>query len=128
MNTTVTLWRLIFAGSVLTVSFYRKDIHLGATRKEQDLGVLPIYFTWSVVFAIFNVIWLIGWILWGILIAAIPAGMSVPSVRVHSTHLFQLLLLDDSLLEGFELAIILSCIFLVGGWLFTSRRKFLEGR
>jgi hypothetical protein len=48
---------LIFVGSVLPVSFFRRVINLGATRKEYYLGILLIYALWAAFFAVINIIW-----------------------------------------------------------------------
>ncbi|RUS48897.1 hypothetical protein [Cohnella sp. AR92] len=49
---------LIFVGSVLPVSFFKRLIYLGATRKEYYVGVLFVYAVSAAVFAIFNIAWL----------------------------------------------------------------------
>ncbi|WP_127529782.1 hypothetical protein [Paenibacillus kobensis] len=56
---------LIFVGSVLPVSFFRRIINLGATRKDYYVGILIIYALWSLIFAVFNIAWYqleINWI------------------------------------------------------------------
>jgi hypothetical protein len=65
-----------------------------------------------------------GWVIWGILITAIPIGTSLPSLRPKVAEAFLALLFNDSLLKGFGLTLLLSCLFLAGGWWFTSRRTF----
>ncbi|MFB5760905.1 hypothetical protein [Paenibacillus medicaginis] len=168
---------LIFVASVLPVSFFKRIINLGASRKEYYVGVLIIYTIWSAVFSLFNILWLqieigiiqkyehtlnileifhwdqfglvgmfvyqfgaymmlmsllnllfsglrhfVGWIIWALLIAAIPIGTSLPSLRPKVAEGFLTLLFNDSLLQGFGLTFLFSCIFLAGGWLFTRRR------
>lgn len=65
-----------------------------------------------------------GWTIWVILVAAIPVGTSVPSLRPKVADFFLTLLYNDSLWQGFGLTIVLSAGFLAGGWWFTSRRTF----
>jgi hypothetical protein len=66
----------------------------------------------------------IGLSLWVIFIAAIPISTSIASYRHKLADGLQTLLFNDSLLEGVGISVILSCVFLIGGWLFTSRRTF----
>ncbi|MFM9281282.1 hypothetical protein [Paenibacillus jiagnxiensis] len=168
---------LIFVASVLPVSFFKRIINLGASRKEYYVGVLIIYTIWSAVFSLFNILWLqieigiirkyehtlnileifhwdqfglvgmfvyqfgaymmlmsllnllfsglrhfVGWIIWALLIAAIPIGTSLSSLRPKVAEGLLTLLFNDSLLQGFGLTFLFSCIFLAGGWLFTRRR------
>ncbi|MCQ6561089.1 hypothetical protein [Paenibacillus mendelii] len=168
---------LICMAVVLPVSFYKRIINLGASRKEYYTGLITIYTMWSALFALFNIVWLkleigfirdyyntlnilevfhwdqfglagmflyqfgtymllasllnllfsslrhvAGWIIWVVLIAAIPIGTSIASLRVKVADGFLTLLFNDSLLQGFGLTFLLSCLFLAGGWWFTKRR------
>ena len=65
-----------------------------------------------------------GWILWVVLIAAIPIGTSIPYLRRHVADGLTALLFNSSLPAGVGLTWGLSALFLLGGWLFTSRREF----
>ncbi|MBD3917383.1 hypothetical protein H8B09_01345 [Paenibacillus sp. PR3] len=49
---------LIFVGSVLPLSFFKRVIHLGATRKEYYVGVLLVYAVSAAFFAVLNIAWL----------------------------------------------------------------------
>ncbi|MBB6673690.1 hypothetical protein [Cohnella nanjingensis] len=66
----------------------------------------------------------VGWLLWVVLIAAIPLGTALPVFRPHVAEGFGKLLFNDSLLQGFGITLILSLVFLAGGWLFTRRRPY----
>ncbi|MDQ0110669.1 hypothetical protein [Paenibacillus harenae] len=48
---------LIFVGSVLPLSFFKRMINLGATRKEYYIGILLIYAVWAATFALLNIVW-----------------------------------------------------------------------
>lgn len=63
-----------------------------------------------------------GWIIWVVLIAAIPIGTSLPSLRPRVAQGFLTLLFNDSLLAGMGLTLGLSAVFLLAGWWFTWRR------
>ncbi|WP_172250125.1 hypothetical protein [Saccharibacillus deserti] len=64
----------------------------------------------------------VTWILWAVLIAAIPIGTSIASLRVHVADFFLALLFNDSLLAGMGLNLALSAVFIAGAWLFTRHR------
>lgn len=66
----------------------------------------------------------VGWLLWVLLIAAIPIGTSIPSLRVHVADGFLALLFNDSLFAGLGLTLGLTVLFLFGGWWLTRRRTF----
>jgi uncharacterized membrane protein YhaH (DUF805 family) len=66
----------------------------------------------------------IGLSLWVILIAAIPISTSIASYRHKLADGLQALLFNESLLEGVGISLVLSCMFFIGGWLFTNRRTF----
>lgn len=63
-----------------------------------------------------------GWIIWFLLIAAIPIGTSVPAYRPLVAEGFLTLLFNDSLIQGFGLTLLFSLVFFAGGWLFTRKR------
>lgn len=64
----------------------------------------------------------LGWVFWALLIAAIPIGTSIASLRSKVADGFQALLFNDSLLQGFVLTLGLSCLFFAAGWWFIKRR------
>src|SRR5690625_4468740 len=64
-----------------------------------------------------------GWMVWIILIAAIPIGTSIPSLRPKVAEGFTALLFNDSSWQGSGIDIICSIMFLVGGWLLTWKRQ-----
>ncbi|MEJ8304415.1 hypothetical protein [Saccharibacillus sacchari] len=66
----------------------------------------------------------ISWIIWTVLIAAIPIGTSIASLRVHVADFFLALLFNDSLINAVGINLGLSLIFIAGAWLFTRRRTF----
>ncbi|GAA4850057.1 hypothetical protein GCM10023310_30670 [Paenibacillus vulneris] len=77
----------------------------------------------SIVNLLFSGMWhYIGWLLWAILIAAISVGTSIAFLRGYVADFFKALLFNQSLLQGFMLAIGLSILFLLAGWLLTRRR------
>lgn len=168
---------LIIIAIVLPISFFKRVINLGATRKEYYISVLAIYTIWATGYSVFNIIWFklenifladylnllniievfhwdqfsvigmffyqfgtymmimslfnllfsglmnfINWIIWGVLIVAIPIGVSIPSYRVQVADAFQTLLFNDSLFQGGGLTFIFSCTFLTCGWFFIRKR------
>ncbi|MCU6792504.1 hypothetical protein OB236_10225 [Paenibacillus sp. WQ 127069] len=52
-----TLFLIFVLGSVLPVSFFKKLIILGATRKEYYLNILLVYTLWAALFAVLNIVW-----------------------------------------------------------------------
>jgi hypothetical protein len=64
----------------------------------------------------------VGWLLWVLLIAAIPIGTAIPSLRDHVGFFFKALLFNDSLLTGVVFNLLLYFVFVAGGWLFTRGR------
>lgn len=168
---------LIIMAIVLPISFFKRIINLGATRKEYYINLLAIYAIWTAGYAVFNILWFklentflmdylttfnilevfhwdqfgvvgmfvyqfsaymlvislfnllfsglghfMNWTIWAILIAAIPISISIPSYRAQVADAFQVLLFNDSLLQGFGLTFIFSCAFLIGGWFFIRKR------
>jgi hypothetical protein len=47
---------LILMASVLPLSFYKRMINLGSTRKEYYVGMIVVFTIWTVIFAIFNIV------------------------------------------------------------------------
>ncbi|CAM3305168.1 MULTISPECIES: hypothetical protein [Saccharibacillus] len=66
----------------------------------------------------------VSWVLWAVLIAAIPIGTSIASLRVHVADFFLALLFNDHLAAGVGLNLLLSVVFIAGAWLFTRHRTF----
>lgn len=66
----------------------------------------------------------VGWLLSALLIAAIPVGTAIPSLRVHVVSFFQALLFNRSLLAGIGFNLALYCVFSGGCWLFTRGRTY----
>jgi hypothetical protein len=66
----------------------------------------------------------IGWLMWALLIAAIPVGTAIPSLRVHVVYFFEALLFNGSLAAGVGFNLILCLVFVAGGWLFTRGRTY----
>ncbi|WP_276358331.1 hypothetical protein [Cohnella caldifontis] len=48
---------LIFVGSVLPVSFFKRIVNLGATRRDYFKGLLAVYAAWAAGFSLLNVLW-----------------------------------------------------------------------
>lgn len=171
---------LIFVGSILPASLFKRLINLGATRKEYYVGILLVYGVWAAFFAVLNIAWFqlemnvirnyehtfnileifhwdqfgivgmfmyqfgayllllallnllfsglrnaLGWVIWVILIAAIPVFTSIASLRSKLADGLLALLFNDSLLQGFGLTFGMACLLLAGGWLFTARRSII---
>ncbi|SFK89381.1 hypothetical protein SAMN03159341_1024 [Paenibacillus sp. 1_12] len=53
----ITLFLIFVLGSVLPVSFFKRVINLGATRKEYYLSILLVYTLWAALFAVLNIVW-----------------------------------------------------------------------
>ncbi len=66
----------------------------------------------------------VGWLLWVLLITAIPVGTAIPSFRVHVAAFFKALLFNSSLLTGVLFNLALYVLFAAGGWWFTQRRTY----
>lgn len=67
----------------------------------------------------------LGWVVWVVLIAAIPIFTSIPSLRHTLADGLLALLFNDSLLQGLGLTLIISLVLLAGGWWFTARRTIV---
>lgn len=62
-NTIVSVGNMLTAflfiiAIVLPISFFKKMIDLGATRKEYYIGLVSVYIIWAVGYSVFNIIWL----------------------------------------------------------------------
>lgn len=64
----------------------------------------------------------VGWISWGILIAAIPVSMSIDSLREHVADGVHVLLMNDSVWQGFALNAAIGIVLIAGGWGLTYKR------
>lgn len=168
---------LLLIAIVLPLSYFKRIVHLGASRKQYFWGLQFVYAVWAAAIALFNSLWplmedhvfhkntlnlikafhwndfgvvgsflyqsvfylmvmallgmlvsgyhhYIGWLLWGLVIAAIPIGTAIPSLRVHVVSFFKALLFNDSLLVGVGFNLGLFLLFLAGGWFFTRERTY----
>jgi hypothetical protein len=66
----------------------------------------------------------VGWLLWALLITAIPVGTAISSLRVHVAAFFKALLFNNSLMTGVLFNLALYVLFAAGGWWFTRRRTY----
>ncbi|SDL85373.1 hypothetical protein [Paenibacillus jilunlii] len=66
---------------------------------------------------------IVGWIIWVIILAAIPVFTSIAPLRHKLANGLMVLLFNDSLLAGFGLTFLISCVLLAGGWCFTAKRS-----
>lgn len=168
---------LLLIAIVLPLSYYKRIVHLGASRKQYFVGLQLVFAVWAAVIALFNSLWpvleanvfrsykntvdlieafhwnefglagsflyqtafylmamallsmlisgyyhFVGWLLWALLLAAIPIGTAIPSLRVHVVLFFKALLFNGSLLAGVGFNLMLFLVFIAGGWLFTRGR------
>ncbi|MFE4571033.1 hypothetical protein [Paenibacillus chitinolyticus] len=162
---------------VLPLIYYKRIVHLGASREQYFKGLLFVFAVYAAVIALINCFWSalesngvgnypipvnmitafhwndfglagcflyqtafylmamallsmlisgyyhpVGWLLWALLIAAIPVGTAIPSLRVHVVSFFKTLLFNGSLLAGIGFNLLLCLVFVAGGWLFTRGR------
>lgn len=162
---------------VLPLSYYRRIVHLGASRAQYFRGLHGVYAVWAATVALLNSLWIllqmhvfhnysgtvdlvdafhwndfgftgsflyqtafylmamallsmlasgysnpVGWLLSALILAAIPLGTAIPSLRVHVVSFFRTLLFNDSLLLGVGFNLLLYLLFAAGGWLFTRVR------
>ncbi|RKN85431.1 hypothetical protein [Paenibacillus ginsengarvi] len=169
---------LPFIAIVLPLSYYKRIVHLGASREHYFKGLQLVFIVWAAAIALLNCLWyglevnvlrnymntidLIeafhwdsfglagsfvyqtafylmvmallcmlvsgsyhpgGWLLWALLLAAIPVGTAIASLRVHVVSFFQALLFNDSLALGVGFNLLLYSVFTAGGWLFTRGRR-----
>jgi|SRR5690625_112759 len=96
-----------------------------------QFSVIGMFFyqfgTYMMIISLFNLLFsglmnFVNWIIWAVLIVAIPIGVSIPSYRVQVADAFQTLLFNDSLFQGVGLTFIFSCTFLTCGWFFIRKR------
>ncbi|GAA3411569.1 hypothetical protein ACFFNY_20395 [Paenibacillus hodogayensis] len=173
----VLLLILLFLAIVLPLRYYKRIVHLGASREQYFMGLQFVFAFWAAAIALFISLWHvlevnvirnytdtvdlveafhwydfgvagsflyqivfylmvmallsmlisgyyhpIGWLLGAVLIAAIPIGTAIPSLRVHVALFFKTLLFNGSLLAGVGLNLLLYFVFVAGGWLFTKGR------
>ncbi|MBV6715584.1 hypothetical protein [Paenibacillus chitinolyticus] len=162
---------------VLPLIYYKRIVHLGASREHYFKGLLFVFAVYAAAIAFINSLWVViewnvlrnyttpvnlisafhwndfglagsflyqtafylmamallsmlisgyyhpaGWLLWALLITAIPVGTAIPSLRVHVVSFFKALLFNGSLLAGIGFNLILCLVFVAGGWLFTRGR------
>lgn len=162
---------------VLPLRYYKRILHLGASREQYFAGMHIAFAFWAAVIALINSIWItlqihifqnydsavdlvaafhwndfgiagsflyqfvfylmamalismlvsgyanpVGWLLSALIIAAIPVGTAIPSLRVHVVSFFKNLLFNDLLLLGVWFNLLLYLVFVAGGWLFTRVR------
>ncbi|WP_409346136.1 hypothetical protein [Paenibacillus sp. MBLB4367] len=168
---------LIPIAIVLPLSYYKRIVHLGASREQYFKALQFVFAVWAAAIALFNSLWFeleagvlrnythtvdlivafhwvdfglagsflyqtafylmvmallsmlvsgyyhpAGWLLWVLLIAAIPIGTAIPSLRVHVGSFFKALLFNGSLPTGVGFTLMLYFVFVAGGWLFTRGR------
>lgn len=65
-----------------------------------------------------------GWIAWGVLITAIPISLSIEPMRGKVAHGLSILLMNDSVWEGFGLNAVIGIVLIAGGWGFTYKRTY----
>ncbi|WP_458121147.1 hypothetical protein [Paenibacillus sp. Z6-24] len=89
-----------------------------------QFGIYMLFLSvWSLLFS--GMYRLIGWILWFVLIIGITLGTSLPAYRPLLAKGFSVLLFNDSLIQGFGIALLLTLVFLAGGWGLTRKRPVL---
>lgn len=170
---------LLLIAIVLPLSYYKRIVHLGASREQYFKGLQFVFAVWAAAIALFNSLWFVlevnvirnytntvdlieafhwvdfglagsflyqtafylmamallsmlisgyyhpvGWLLWALLLAAIPIGTAIPSLRVHVVYFFKALLFNSSLPAGVGYNLLLYFVFVAGGWLFTRGRTY----
>lgn len=168
---------LLLIAIVLPLSYYKRIVHLGASREQYFMALQFVFAVWAAAVALFNCLWFelevsvirnysntvdlieafrwvdfgltgsflyqtafylmvmallsmlisgychpVGWLLWVLLITAIPVGTALPSLRVHVGSFFEALLFNSSLLTGVGFNLMLYFVFAAGGWFFTRGR------
>jgi len=101
-------------------AFHWSDFGLAGSVLYQTVFYLMVMALLSMLISGYNHV--VGWLLWALLIAAIPIGTAIPSLRVHVVSFFKALLFNDSLLTGVAFNLLLFLVFVAGGWLFTRGR------
>jgi hypothetical protein len=133
-----TIWSALFAvfnilWLKLENSFTRETYNILEVFHWDQFGLAGMFLyqfgTYMLIISLLNLLFsglrhIIGWIIWIVLIVAIPIGIALPSLRPKVGDGFMTLLSNDSLWQGFGISFLLSCLFLAGGWWFTSRRAF----
>ncbi|TCZ80827.1 hypothetical protein E0485_00595 [Paenibacillus albiflavus] len=168
---------LLLIAIALPLSYYKRIVHVGASREQYFKGLQFVFAVWAAAIALFNSLWLVfevnvlhtntvdlikafhwddfglagsflyqtafylmvmallsmlvsgyyhpvGWLLSALLIAAIPIGTAIPSLRVHVVFFFKTLLFSSSLLAGVGINLMFYIIFVAGGWFFTRKRTY----
>ncbi|NEN83535.1 hypothetical protein [Paenibacillus elgii] len=168
---------LLLIAIVLPLRYYKRIVHLGASREQYFKALHFVFAVWAAAIALFNSLWFefevgvlrnymntvdlieafhwvdfglagsflhqiafylmvmallsmlisgyyhpVGWLLWALLLAAIPIGTAIPSLRVYVVLFFKALLFNSSLPAGVGYNLILYLVFVAGGWLFTRGR------
>lgn len=168
---------LLLTAFILPLTYFKRILHLGASREQYFKGLHFVFGVWAAGIALFNSLWYLlevhvfrnftgivdmieafhwndfgfvgsflyqaafylmvmallsmlasgyshpmGWLLWVLLITAIPVGTAIPSLRVHVAAFFKALLFNSSLLTGVLFNLALYVLFAAGGWWFTRRR------
>ncbi|WNQ11175.1 hypothetical protein MJA45_26840 [Paenibacillus aurantius] len=138
----VTVYVLCSAGfALLNVLWFAVEV--GIIRKVEDtINILEVFhwnrFGWAGMFLyqfgayllllsllnlLFSGIWhWSGWLLWAVLIAAIPLGTALDVFRPKVAGGLGALLFNDSLMAGLGWTLLGSLLLLAAGWLFTRRR------
>ncbi|MFC5405332.1 hypothetical protein [Cohnella soli] len=135
-------WAIIFA--VFNIAWLKLEIGLSDSLHSRYMNILEI-FHWDqfgvagmfvyqlgiylLLMSVFNLLFsgirhVTGWILWVVFIAAIPIMTSIPTLRSSLGDGFKVLLYNDSLLQGFGITFLSSCVLFTCGWLFTRTRAF----
>lgn len=170
---------LLILAIVLPLRYYKRIVHLGASRERYFAGLHFVFAVWAGAIAVVNSLWpvfevhvfrnnkntvdlieafhwnefgmagsvlyqiafywmamallsmlvsgyyhFVGWLLWVTLLAAIPVGTAIPTLRVHVVSFFKALLFNGSLLAGVGFNLLLLVLFAAGGWLFTRGRTY----
>lgn len=173
----ILLLILLCTAISLPLYYFKRIIHLGASRVEYFKGLQISFAVWAAAIALFNSVWYefgvktlrehtelvdmieafhwtdfglagsflyqtafylmamaffsmlvsgyhhpAGWLLWAVVITAIPVGTAIPSLRVHVGAFFRELLFNHSLPLGVVYNLALYLLFAAGGWLFTKSR------
>lgn len=170
---------LLFFAVVLPLRYFKRIVHLGASREHYFKGLQIVFAVWAAAIALFNSFYYVlevnvirnysgmvdmieafhwtdfgvagaflyqtafyimfmallsllvsgynhpaGWLLWVLLITAIPVGTAIPSLRVHVAAFFKALLFNSSLITGVVFNLGLYALFAAGCWWFTKRRTY----
>lgn len=168
---------LLFIAVILPLRYYKRIVHLGASREHYYRGLHFVFAVWAAAIACFNTLWYeletgvirnymntvdlieafhwvdfglvgsflyqtafymmvmallcllvsgyfhpAGWLLWVLVLVAVPVGTAIPSLREQISSFFITLLANESLPAGVGFNLLLYAVFAAGGWLFTKRR------